>query len=119
MILRPVDSSGDILPVLSSYRLSGPEAVARLACDRLNLLSGEWWENPEKGCRILELLQRSRRSEADAAALAEYLTGFLRETREVMDVADVTFSLEGRTFLYGCTLVTETGNAAVNYSLTS
>ena len=41
MILRPVDASGDILPVLvSSDLLSGPEAVALLVQDRLSLLRG-------------------------------------------------------------------------------
>ena len=39
MILRPVDASGDILPVLSSRALlSGPEAVARLVEYRLWIL---------------------------------------------------------------------------------
>ena len=52
MILRPVDASGDLLPVLSSSDLlSGPEAVARLVQYRLSLLRGEWWENPENGFR--------------------------------------------------------------------
>ena len=48
MLLRPADASGDILPVLSSSALfSGPEAVALLVQDRLSLLRGNWWENPE------------------------------------------------------------------------
>ena len=39
MLLRPVDASGDILPVSSSSDLlSGPEAVARLAAYKLSLL---------------------------------------------------------------------------------
>ena len=43
MLLRPVDASGDILPVLSSSDLvSGAEAVVILARDRLNLL---WHHN--------------------------------------------------------------------------
>ena len=47
MLLRPVDASGDILPVLStSVLVSDPESVVLLVRDRLNLLSGEWWENP-------------------------------------------------------------------------
>ena len=46
MHLRPVDESGDILPVLSaSGLLSGPMAVTALVRDRLHLLAGEWWEN--------------------------------------------------------------------------
>ena len=39
MILRPVDSNGDILPVLSSSALvQGAPAVALLVRDRLELL---------------------------------------------------------------------------------
>ena len=50
MLIRPVDASGDILPVLSSSdMISGPEAVALLVRYRLSLLRGEWWENPEWG----------------------------------------------------------------------
>ena len=61
MLLRPVDASGDILPVLSSSSmLSGGPAVAALAESRLNLLSGEWWENRFWGNRILEILRSSR-----------------------------------------------------------
>ena len=45
MILRPVDSDGDVLPVLSTSDLfSGPEAVALLVKYRLSFLQGEWWE---------------------------------------------------------------------------
>ena len=48
MLLRPVDASGDLLPVMSSSDLlSGPEAVARLVQYRLSLLRRAWWENPE------------------------------------------------------------------------
>ena len=56
MLLRPLDASGDILPVLSSSSmLSGGPAVAVLAESRLNLLSGEWWENRscDKGTVLL------------------------------------------------------------------
>ena len=61
MLLRPVDASGDILPVLSSPDLvSGPEAVVILVRDRLNLLSGEWWENLAWGCGIVEMIRSTR-----------------------------------------------------------
>ena len=47
MLLRPVDDIGDILPVLSvSGMVPDLESVVLLVRDRLNLLSGEWWENP-------------------------------------------------------------------------
>ena len=56
MIFRPVDEAGDILPVLSaSDLLTGARAEAELVRNRLKLLTGEWWENPEWGNGILEL----------------------------------------------------------------
>ena len=52
MILRPVDNNGDILPVLSSADLLRDVlAVARLVKDRLEMLSGDWWENLTWGNR--------------------------------------------------------------------
>ena len=117
MLLRPVDAFGDILPVLSSsVLLSGPEAVALLVQDRLSLLRGEWWENPENGFFILDTLQGSRISEADASVLSAQITAYVRETDGVQDVENVRFSMEGRPFSYACEIRTKVGNAEVNYS---
>ena len=116
MILRPADSTGDILPVLSSRDLlSGPEAAARLVKYRLSLLTGEWWETPEAGFFIPELLRDGRIAEADAAALSSAVTAYIRETDGVRDVEKVTFSVSGRCFSYSCEVRTEDGNAAVSY----
>ena len=118
MLLRPVDSTGDILPVLSSSDLlSGPEAVARLAYDRLNLFAGDWWENTGKGCRVLQMLQASRLTSADAPALSSYLTSYLRETPGVHSVEDVTSSVSGRTFTFSCRLLTADGSVTLHYEL--
>ena len=118
MILRPVDDTGDILPVLSSsVLLSGAVAVARLAEDRLNLYAGDWWENPAWGNRMIEMLRESRLTEADAQAMATYLTSYIRKTDGVEDVREVKFSVEGRQFLYSCTVLTEDGPAGIQYSL--
>ena len=58
MVIRPLDASGDILPVLrAGDMISGAEAAALLARHRLNLLSGEWWENTAWGNGILKMLQ--------------------------------------------------------------
>ena len=117
MLLRPVDAFGDILPVLSSSALiSGPEAVALLVQDRLSLLQGEWWENPENGFFILDTLQGSRISEADASVLSAQITAYVRETPGVRDVENVRFSVDGRMFSYSCEIRMEEGNAEVNYS---
>ena len=96
MILRPVDASGDILPVLSSSDLvSGPEAVALLVKDRLSLLQGEWWENPGIGFPVLEYLREERVTEADASMLSSRITAYIRETPGVRNVEDVRFEVSG------------------------
>ena len=116
MLLRPVDASGDLLPVLSSSAmLSGPKAVARLAEYRLSLLRGEWWENPENGFFILEEIRESRVTEADAASLSSRITAYIRETDGVREVENVRFSVNGRRFSYTCGVRTEEGTAEVSY----
>ena len=116
MLLRPADASGDILPVRSSSAmLSGPEAVALLVRYRLSLLRGEWWENPESGFFILETMQESRVTEADAASLSSMITAYIRETDGVRDVGNVIFSVEGRKLLYSCEILTEEETAALKF----
>ena len=71
MIIRPVDENGDILPVLvSASLLKGAGAVTRLVKDRLELLAGDWWENPAWGNPVIDMLKESRLTEADTQALA-------------------------------------------------
>ena len=116
MLIRPVDASGDVLPVLSSSDLlSGPEAVAQLVQYRLSLLAGEWWENPENGFFILERMRESRITEADASALSSQITAYIRETDGVQDVENVRFSVSGRQLSYSCEVRTEEGTAEVCY----
>ena len=114
MTIRPLDSSGDILPVLaSSGMLSGAEALALLIEDRLKLLTGDWWENPAWGCEILDLLKESRLTEADQQAMASYLTSYIRETESVREVRDVLLSVNGRQIAFSCTVVSEDGEAGI------
>jgi len=118
MILRPVDAGGDILPVLSSSVLfRGAPAVARLVKDRLELLAGDWWENPAWGNAMVDLLRENRYTEADAQALASYLTTYIRETPGVQELRDVAFSVEGNRFSYSCTVETAEGSADIHYEL--
>ncbi len=117
MKLRPVDAAGDVLPILSSADMvSGPETVALLVKYRLSLLQGEWWESPNLGFGILDALRFSRLTEADAPALASSITDYIRNTPGVQEVEDVLFSAAGRRFSYECTVRTEEGSAAVDYS---
>ena len=116
--MRPVDEHGEVLPVLSSSDLvRGPSAVALLVRDRLDLLAGDWWENPEKGNSLLNMLRESRLTEADRQALGTYLSSYIRETDGVQDVRDVRFSVAGRQFSFSCTVVTDFGAEGVEYSI--
>ena len=116
MLLRPVDASGDILPVLSSRdMLSGPEAVARLVEYRLSLLTGEWWENTGTGNSVLETMKNTRLTEDSASMLSSMITSYIRETSGVQEVEDVFFSVSGRVFSYSCLVRTEEGSASVSY----
>lgn len=118
MVIRPIDPGGDILPVLSAQDMrSGAEAVALLVEERLKLFSGEWWENPARGNGILQMMQGSRLSTADAQALSVYLADYVRDTRGVQDVTDISFSVEGSRFTWECTVITENGSAAVSYEI--
>ncbi len=114
--MRPVDASGDVLPVLYAADMqTGAEAVAVLAGDRLRLLSGDWWENPEWGCEILDLIRDSRLTEKDAQAVSTYLSAYVRETPGVLDVRDEQWEFSGNRLLWSCTAVTEYGKAEVRY----
>ena len=117
MLLRPVDASGDILPVLSvSVLLTGAEAVTALVRDRLNLLAGEWWENPSHGCAVVDMLRQGRVTEADKTALASYITSYILATPGVVSVEDVSVSVSGREFSYSCVVIAEGGSGTVFYS---
>ena len=117
MILRPVDSAGDILPVLISRDvLSGPEAVARFVADKLSLLQGDWWENPDDGFFVLEFMKEERFSDANAQMFASRVTEFIRGCEGVFEVDEVSFESEGRSFRYSCRLLTEEGPATLEYS---
>ena len=117
MLIRPVDESGDILPVLeSASMLRGAGAVARLVKDRLELLAGEWWENPAWGNAVVDMLKDSRLTEADSQALANYITSYIRQTSGVLEVEDVVFLVEGKQFSYSCRVDTEDGSAEIDYS---
>ena len=116
--MRPVDPDGDILPVLhTGEMLSGALAVASLVESRLNLYSGDWWENLAWGNEILRMLQEGRLTETDAQALSTYLTEYVRETSGVQDVMDVRFSVDGHRFGWECTVLTEYGKAGIEFEV--
>ena len=118
MFMRPVDENGDILPVLSSaLMIRGAPAVARLVKDRLELLAGDWWENPARGNEVLRMMQASRLAEADRQSLANYLSSYIRQTSGVLDVRDAASVVEGSQFSFSCIVDTEYGETMINYSI--
>lgn len=118
MIVRPTDSSGDILPVISSADLlRGVNAEAELTRDRLNLYAGDWWENRSRGNEIVKLLQETRLTEADAQSVSSYIASYIRETPGVVEVRDQQCSITGRQFRFSCTIDTKYGFAPIHYEL--
>ena len=110
MRMRPVDASGDWLPVLSSSEMvSGVPAVARLAECRLRLLVGDWWENPAWGCPALELLREGRPTEADGQRISRELESYVRDTPGVLDVRDVGWTYAEGQLSWSCTVMTVYG----------
>ena len=115
MRTRPIDASGDVMPVLSAADMvSGAEAIAILVEDRLRLLTGDWWENRDWGCKILDLIRDSRLTEKDAQAISTYLSAYVRETPDVLDVRDEAWEFYGSQFHWSCTVITVYGNAEVS-----
>ncbi len=110
MLARPVDSSGDILPVRSlSDLLTGPQAAAAALRDHLKLFQGDWWEYDKKGNEIIELMSVSRRTDQAAAALQSYLTAYILSFPAIVSVTDTVSSFSGHTFRFSCTAHTEKG----------
>ena len=118
MILHTLDATGDWLPAASPAALcAGAEAVGQLARFRLNLLRGDWWEDPDLGCDSLERMRSAPRSDAALERLASSLTASIAETPEVLSVRDVSISRgpDGRTAAYSCRLLTPYGETELAF----
>jgi len=112
MLSRPVDSSGDILPVCRpDDLLSGPAAAAAGLRDHLNLFPGDWWEAPGRGNEIFDLIAVSRRTAQDAAALTSALTSYLLSFPGIRSLSEAQSSFTGHRFTFSCTAHTESGEA--------
>ena len=116
MVIRPVDETGDILPVLRvSDLLKGSRATAELIHDRLRLLTGEWWENPGRGNAVLEMLKASRLTEADGQLITGYLSSYIWETPGVHDIRESKVSADGRRLCFSFVAETADGNVDISY----
>ena len=107
MTLRPMNPAGDILPVSSASEMcTGPEAVGWLAYLLMKIFRGDWWEDFEEGCEILELLQRNRISSGNLSLLSSAISAYLGKTPGVLDVQDAEITLNGHQATYSCRLIT-------------
>ena len=105
MTSRKVDDSGDILPVVSPGDLaSGSDAAAIGLADHLRMFTREWWENPEKGNGIFDLIAGERVTEKQVPALCSYLSSYVGSFPEVTQVEDVMGSVMNGAFIYSATV---------------
>ena len=104
MTCRNVDASGDILPVVSPEDLAtGTEAAAIGLADHLRMFTGEWWENPEAGNQIFDLVAGERVTEKQIPALCGYLSSYVMSFPEVVQVSDVQGTVVNGMFSYSAT----------------
>ena len=109
MLSRPVDPSGDILPVLSpADLLSGPAAAAVSLRDHLNLFSGEWWEYADRGNEALDLITASRITEKEIPALTAGIISYLQSFPAVRSVSDAKVLSGWHSLTFSCIAHTDT-----------
>ena len=110
MTSRKVDDSGDILPVLSPGDLAaGIDAAAIGLADHLRMFTGEWWENPERGNGIFDLIAGERVTEKQVPALCSYLSSYVGSFPEVTQVEDVQGAVTNGVFSYTATALMVSG----------
>ena len=110
MLCRPVDTSGDILPVTSSSDLlSGISAAVVSLRDYLRLFQGEWWENPARGNPAYTLLSTSRLTAGDTDTVTALLTDYLLSHPAVQAVSDAQVTVSGTSMTYSAAVTTLDG----------
>ena len=116
MISRNVDNSGDILPVVSPGNLaSGSDAAAIGLADHLRMFTGEWWEYPERGNEIFDLIAGERVTEKQVPALCSYLSSYVVRFPEVEEVTDVQGRVMNGVFTYTATAIVSGERVRVSF----
>ena len=116
MVLHASDENGDWMPVRTrDEMMTGKKAVARLVEYALKLLHGEWWENPELGLRVIEMM-RERRGGVDwVQGIVNYVTRYIAEVPGVVSVEDVRGAAEGRKICDECRIVMGDGSEGIGF----
>ena len=116
MVLHASDGNGDWMPVRTrDEMMTGKKAVARLVEYALKLLHGEWWENPELGLRVIEMMRERRGGEDWVQGIVNYVTRYIAEVPGVVSVEDVRGKVEGRKIWYECRIVTRDGSEGIGF----
>ena len=110
MTARPVDTSGDILPVLSpASLLSEAPAVASALSAHLRLFTADWWEYPSRGNPVFDLMASGPVQEKDLPALSACITSYILTFPAVRSVSDAAASLTGSILMYSAVAHLSTG----------
>ncbi len=95
--------------------ITGKKAVARLVEYALKLLHGEWWENPELGLRVIEMMRERRGGEDGVQGIVNYVTRTIAGVPGVVSVEGVRGTAEGRKRCYECRIVTGDGSEGIGF----
>lgn len=109
MRTRPLDESGDFVPVYSlDQMVSGGEAVKQVVDYRLRFYYGEWWEDPEIGFRIPDFLAENARS-GGLDMLTKYINTYISSTEGVQEIEDSVSQFSDHVLTYSCIILADDG----------
>jgi hypothetical protein len=114
MLFRPVDSHGDMLPIVrKSQLLKGADAVAEAIKSRMRLHRGEWFEDPDAGSPVLDLLSKEKITEDHIGAITHQIVGYISETMGVKSVqaSQPAYNKALRSMTLPCTVTPTKGEA--------
>ena len=105
MVVRPVDSDGDMMPVQNlDQLLSGTPAVAQIIHDRLKFLYGEWWEDETLGFQVPKFLVDNVRFN-ETGMLEMYISDYIASTEGVRIIKDVNMEHSHHKLTYSCKVI--------------
>ena len=102
--------------MVTGESLTGAEAVAQLIRYRLNLFQREWWENPETGNPVLEMIRKERVTGDAVSQMTNVISDYIRNTKDVVSLEDVRGSFSDRHINYSCRVITAYGETKIHLS---
>ena len=115
MTIRPMDETGDVLPVTSRGDLpTGRESTAMALRCRARLFAGEWFEDDALGLPLRTEQFRSLGREDARRALAAEIATWLSGTAGVAGIRDAEITRDPddpRTLIFRAAVLTENGES--------